>query len=129
MLKRHRALWVIIPAVAAGVAIVGGALYIEYVTSIFGKCKTVVRDSIPSPDRRKPIVIFEKECGATVPFNTQASIASAGGSFRLRITRLSLLFPVNTSLRPDGWETAPLKLLVLFQERVKSQKANKVSVI
>jgi hypothetical protein len=47
----------------------------------FGECKTVVRNSIPSPDGSKSIVIFGKECGATVGFNTQASIAPADGSF------------------------------------------------
>jgi hypothetical protein len=47
----------------------------------FGACKTVVRNSMPSPDGTKSIVIFGKECGATVGFNTQVSIAPSGGSF------------------------------------------------
>lgn len=36
-----------------------------------------VHNSIPSPNGDKSLVIFGKECGATVEFNTQASIAPA----------------------------------------------------
>jgi hypothetical protein len=80
-LKRLQIWWIIIPIIAVCAVMAGGALYVWYVTSIFGECKTVVRNSIPSPDGSKSIVIFGKECGATVGFNTQASIAPAGGSF------------------------------------------------
>jgi hypothetical protein len=78
VLKRRRIWWIVIPVV---VLIAGGALYVRYVASIVGECETVVRSSIPSPDGSKSIVIFGKECGATVPFNTQASIAPAGDPF------------------------------------------------
>jgi hypothetical protein len=60
-------------AVVLGVAcaaIVGVALYIDYFMSAFGECKTVFRSSIPSLDGKKSVVIFGKECGATVVFNT-----------------------------------------------------------
>jgi hypothetical protein len=80
-MKRRRIWWIIIPAVAACAGIVGGALYIDYFMSGFGVCKTDVRRSIPSPDGKKSLVIFGKECGATVGLNTQISIAPAGGSF------------------------------------------------
>jgi hypothetical protein len=79
-LRRSR--WIaVVFLVAVCVTIGGGALYIRFFMSAVGHCETVVRSSIPSPDGRKAIVIFERECGATVPFNTQASIAPAGGSF------------------------------------------------
>jgi hypothetical protein len=80
--ERHRIRWigvavfVIVSAVTAG-----GVLFMEYFMDRFGACKTVVHNSIPSPDGHKSIVIFEKQCGATVGFNTQASIAPAGRSF------------------------------------------------
>jgi hypothetical protein len=73
--------WIIIPVVVIGAAIAGGALSIDYFTRGFGACKTIVHGSIPSPDASKSIIIFEKECGATVGFNTQVSIAPAEGSF------------------------------------------------
>jgi hypothetical protein len=62
--------------------IVGGVLYLGYPSiSIFGECTTVIRGSTPSPDRSKVVVVFRRDCGATVPFNTQASIAPAGDEF------------------------------------------------
>jgi hypothetical protein len=81
VLRRRLIWWVVIPVLALCAVIAGGALCIAYFTSGFGECRTVVRSSIPSPDGNKAIVIFGKECGATVPYNTQASIAPAGGSF------------------------------------------------
>ncbi|QWG16970.1 hypothetical protein KMZ68_18550 [Bradyrhizobium sediminis] len=80
-MKMRRIWWIIFPVVALCAAIAGGALYVGNFVSGFGACKTVVRSSIPSPDESKSIVIFGKECGATVGFNTQASITPAGGSF------------------------------------------------
>ena len=44
-------------------------------------CETVVHSSKPSPNGKYAVVIFERECGATVGFNTQASIAPAGDRF------------------------------------------------
>jgi hypothetical protein len=81
-LRRRHIRWTV--AVVLGIAcavIVGGALYMNNFMSAFGECKIVVRSSLPSPDGKQTIVIFGKECGATVGFNTQASIALAHGSF------------------------------------------------
>jgi len=61
--------------------IAGGALFVDSFMSGFGACKIVVPNSIPFPDGKKSLVIFRKECGATVGLNTQASIAPAGNSF------------------------------------------------
>ncbi len=38
-------------------------------------CETIVRRSVVGPDGKKAAVIFERECGATVGFNTQVSLA------------------------------------------------------
>ena len=78
---RTQRMWWIVPLVTVCAVIAGGALYIEYVMSGFGACKTVVRSSMPSPNGDKSLVIFGKECGTAVGFNTQASIAPTGGSF------------------------------------------------
>ncbi|HEX3993806.1 MAG TPA: hypothetical protein VHX39_21765, partial [Acetobacteraceae bacterium] len=74
-------LFVAVIFVAVCAVTTGGVLYVFAFMSGFGFCKTVVHRSIPSPDGNRSIVIFEKECGATVPFNTQASIAPVGSSF------------------------------------------------
>jgi hypothetical protein len=73
--------WIVIPVVTVCAVIAVAALNIAYFMDGFGACKTVVRNSMPSPDGTKSIVIFGKECGATVGFNTQVSIAPSGGSF------------------------------------------------
>jgi len=48
--------------------------------SLFGECRTDVRKSISSPDAENVVVVFGKECNATVGFNTQLSIAPAGSA-------------------------------------------------
>jgi hypothetical protein len=79
--RRHRR-WIGVAVFVAFFAMIGGGiLTMEYFMDTFARCKTVVRNLIPSPDGHKSIVIFEKECGATVGFNTQASIAPASRSF------------------------------------------------
>jgi hypothetical protein len=80
-LKWRHSRWIVVGLGLACAVVVGGALYIDHLISAFGECKTVVRSSISSPDGKKSIVIFGKECGATVGFNTQASIAPVRGSF------------------------------------------------
>ena len=80
-MKMRRIWWIIIPVVALCATIAGVALYVESFMSGFGECKTDIRRTISSPNGKKSLVIFGKECGATVGFNTQMSIASAGGPF------------------------------------------------
>jgi hypothetical protein len=70
--------WRIIILVAV---IAGGALSVAFTDSLFGTCKTVVLDTIPSPDGRRSIVVFRKQCAAAVPYSTQASVAPAGVAF------------------------------------------------
>jgi hypothetical protein len=79
--ESRRIWWIVITVAAVCAVIAVAALNIAYFMDGFGACKTVVRSSIPSPDGTKSIVIFGKECGATVGFNTQASIAPIDGSF------------------------------------------------
>jgi len=77
--QRPRRVRPIIPLLAACAAVtVGGVLYLA---SAFDPCQTVVRKSIPSPDSSNSIIVFGRECGATVGFNTQVSIAPTGSSF------------------------------------------------
>ena len=70
--------WRIIILVAV---IAGGALSVAYTGSLFGDCKTVVLDTVPSPDGSRSIVVFRKQCAATVPYSTQASVAPTGVAF------------------------------------------------
>jgi hypothetical protein len=79
--ESHRIWWTAIPVAAICTVIGVAVLNIAYFMDGFGACKTVVRSSIPSPDGTKSIVIFGKECGATVGFNTQASIAPTDSPF------------------------------------------------
>ena len=78
---KSRNCWIAITVVSLSAAIAGGTLYFWHVASIFGECKTDVHRSIPSPDGKKSLVVFEKSCGATVGFNTQMSIAPTGKPF------------------------------------------------
>jgi hypothetical protein len=80
--QRYRG-WRVTASFLAGLSamMIGGFLSIGYFfISGFGECKAVVQDSISSPDGKKSIVIFRNECGETVGYNTQASIASAGNA-------------------------------------------------
>jgi hypothetical protein len=61
--------------------IAGGALSVAYTGSLFGDCRTVVLDTIPSPDGSRSVVVFSKQCAAAVPYSTKASVAPAGGAF------------------------------------------------
>jgi hypothetical protein len=81
--KSSRIWWIIIPVAALSALIACGVLFVDSFTSRFGACNTVVRNSIASPDGKKSLVIFGKECGATVGFNTQASIAPTGSAFSI----------------------------------------------
>ena len=79
--KSRQIWWILIPVAALSALIACGALFVDSFMSSFGACKTIVRDSIASPDGKRSVVIFGKECGATVGFSTQASIAPTGSAF------------------------------------------------
>ena len=80
-MTRRRIWWIAIPVVALIAVIAGGAVYVWYALSSFGECETEIRRTIPSPNGKKSLVVFGRDCGATTGFNTQLSIASAGGPF------------------------------------------------
>jgi hypothetical protein len=44
-------------------------------------CSVTPRRVLPSPKAEVNLVIFEVDCGATTPFNTQASIVPSGAIF------------------------------------------------
>jgi len=121
--ESRRIWWMVIPVITVCAVIAVAAFNIAYFMDGFGACKTVVRNSMPSPDGTKSIVIFGKECGATVGFNTQASISTTGSSFSPEKSDAFLLFPGSTSSRRSGLETAPLNFL-LFRRKRGSSKAN-----
>lgn len=79
MMRKRRLIGLII--VASFVLLGGAFLYLDSVFSKFGECRTLRLASIPSPDGNKSVITFRKECGATVPDSTHASIASTGASF------------------------------------------------
>ncbi|MEZ5328014.1 MAG: hypothetical protein R3F19_23465 [Verrucomicrobiales bacterium] len=41
------------------------------------ECENRVLEEIPSPDRSKKIVLFSRECGATIGINTQATLLNS----------------------------------------------------
>jgi hypothetical protein len=78
MRTRHA---VAVIVVALLVLIAGAFLYLDYAISKFGECRIVRLTSISSPDGSKAVITFRKECGATVPDSTHASIASTRDPF------------------------------------------------
>jgi hypothetical protein len=47
----------------------------------FDPCDTVIERVIPSPDNGKALIVFRRDCGATVDFNTQVSVVPSGRKF------------------------------------------------
>jgi hypothetical protein len=70
-----RIVWRIVVPIAV---IVGGVLSVISTDGLFGSCKTEVLSTIPSPDGSRSVVIFSKQCAATVRYSTQASVAPSG---------------------------------------------------
>jgi hypothetical protein len=79
--RRYISRTVAIVIFVLGTVMAFDVLYIWYVNSNFAQCETLILKSIPSPNGNKAIVIFGKECGATVGFNTQISVALTRGAF------------------------------------------------
>ena len=63
--------------IAIAAAIGGGVLSVYYAFDSFGACTNAVLNTIASPDGSKVVVIFRKECNATVPYSVQANLAPA----------------------------------------------------
>jgi hypothetical protein len=64
---------IIVPALAFVAAL--------YWLASFDICDTVIERQIPAPDNRYKLVIFKRDCGATVDFNTQVSLMPRDRSF------------------------------------------------
>ncbi len=75
ILKRRPVRWIVrsIAAVASAAVL--------YLSFVFDPCEETVRSSTPSLDGKMLAVVFERECGATVPFNTQVSLAPTNQPF------------------------------------------------
>ena len=78
-MRMRRAVGIV--SVALFVLAAGAFLYLYYAVGKFGECRIVRLTSIPSPDGSKSVITFRKECGATVPDSTHASVASTGTPF------------------------------------------------
>jgi hypothetical protein len=50
----------------------------DYLKLAESMCGNRVLDEHPSPDRRRRVVVFQRDCGATTGVSTQASIVPAG---------------------------------------------------
>jgi hypothetical protein len=73
LILRIGALWCAVIVAVMG----GGLLSVYYAFNSFGACKNAVLNTLASPDGSKVVVIFRKECNATVPYSMQASLAPA----------------------------------------------------
>ncbi|MBR0972850.1 MULTISPECIES: hypothetical protein [Bradyrhizobium] len=74
--------WIGIAVVALAVPV--GFLFVVFfdkVMSGFGACRIVRQSAFASPSGSKLVVVVWKECGATVPDSTQASIVARGRTF------------------------------------------------
>lgn len=72
---RRRYVWLF------GLAAICAAAALLYRYADLDICDTTIERSVPSPDGVRRLVIFHRDCGATVDFNTQVSVVPAGGSF------------------------------------------------
>src|SRR5918992_4542304 len=71
--------------ILTGLVVITGAfaLYIFlWVGALAGGCGNELLKSIASPDGRRKLVIFQRDCGATTGFSTQASLLPAGDGLR-----------------------------------------------
>ena len=60
-------------ALVLAVAVVGTAC-----VSLAGNCTNTIHRELPSPNGKMKAVIFDRDCGATVGFNTQVSVLPSG---------------------------------------------------
>jgi hypothetical protein len=113
---------------AGAVAFVVGVL--TYAIYAFDPCETVVYRSVPSPDGKRMIVVFERKCGATVGFNTQASLASTFSAFSQR--RSPSFFAMNGrhEIVVEWKDDKTVTMSVPWRDKIyrKDARANDVSV-
>lgn len=76
--------WIGLAAAVLVVSVAAGFLFvvlIDNVMSGFGACRVVRQRAFASPNGSQLVVVVWKECGATVPDSTQASIVARGRTF------------------------------------------------
>jgi hypothetical protein len=76
-MQRRTTLW-IFGIVGAVLLCFGGYRLVQYGSALQDAlhCDVAIKQHIVSPHHRRVLVVFEKNCGATTPFNTQVSIAT-----------------------------------------------------
>jgi hypothetical protein len=65
--------------------VIGGALVLYillWVVTLAGACGNDLIRTLASPDGGRKLVIFQRDCGATTGFSTQASLLPAGDRLR-----------------------------------------------
>ncbi|MDA9497196.1 hypothetical protein XI05_06515 [Bradyrhizobium sp. CCBAU 11357] len=78
-MSRRRWIWIVAAALAVPVA--AGFVFVVLIGNVmsgFGACRVVRQKAYASPSGSKLVVVVWKECGATVPDSTQASIVARG---------------------------------------------------
>lgn len=76
--------WIGLVVAALAVPIVAGFVFVVIAGNLmsgFGACRVVRQKAFASPSGSKLVVVVWKECGATVPDSTQASIVARGRTF------------------------------------------------
>ncbi|RZM99237.1 hypothetical protein CWO91_36210 [Bradyrhizobium genosp. SA-3] len=76
--------WIGIVVAALAVPVAAGFFFvviIDNVMSGFGACRVSRQRAFASPSGSQLVVVVWKECGATVPDSTQASIVTRGRTF------------------------------------------------
>ncbi|HWA69413.1 MAG TPA: hypothetical protein VG821_06230 [Rhizomicrobium sp.] len=63
------------------IAVIAACTTAVYWVVNFDPCTTELAQAIPSPDGEKTLVIFHRDCGATVDFNTHLSVTLASQKF------------------------------------------------
>src|SRR6266850_1835584 len=54
--------------------VLAAIVFLLFVLDEFGMCGVDVVDTIPSPDQRHRVVIYQHDCGATTDFSTQVTL-------------------------------------------------------
>lgn len=81
-MSRRRWIWLAAALLAIPIAVGFTFVVLVYnVMSEFGACRVVRQKAFASPSSSKLVVVVWKECGATVPDSTQASILARGRTF------------------------------------------------
>jgi hypothetical protein len=76
--------WIGLIAAGLAVPVIAGFVFVVVVDNVMsglGACRVVRQKAFASPSGSKLVVVVWKQCGATVPDSTQASIVARGRTF------------------------------------------------